>query len=570
MSSIRIFFGTGDGVGKQILILIWLLAAGLAEGFGLATVLPVLSVATNDGSGQQPEFATQMIGLLEAWGLPISFESLLAVMIGGLVVREILTFFAMIFVSYTIADLSAAYRWRLIDAFLNVRWDYFTREPLGQMTHAVSNFAAGAADAFLQSARFISVLLRTLVYLAVIVVISGKLAIIALAAGVVIMAALQFLVEIARRAGRKQALTSQLLSISLTDTFSSIKPLKAMARQGHIHVVFNSTIKRLRKLLRRTVLSGQGLVSLQSLLETIVLGFGLYVAVAFLKLPIIEVGVIGGLMLHVMKSIGRIQKLSQAVAVSEIAYNRIQEIIAKADEAFEENPGTKTPHLAQGISLQSLSFSFGEKQILENVSAEIPAKKLTVIHGPSGQGKTTLTDLILGLYRPNAGVILVDGTPLTEIDLKQWRRLVGYVPQELILHNGTIKTNITLGEPNLGDDDVWEALQLAKADDFVSELADGIHAEIGEKGLMLSGGQRQRISLARALVHRPELIILDEVTSALDPSTESDICQQIHALAGERTIISITHRPAWLHAADVILELSDRKVSTKIPGRAVA
>ena len=491
-------------------------------------------------------------------------------MIGGLVIREVLTFFAMIFVSYTIADLSAAYRWRLIDAFLNVRWDYFTREPLGQMTHAVSNFAAGAADAFLQAARFISVVLRTGVYLAVIVVISGKLAVVAFAAGLAIMAALHFLVEIARRAGRKQALTSQLLSINLTDTFSSIKPLKAMARQGHIHVVFNSTIKRLRKLLRRTVLSGQGLVSLQSLLETIMLGIGLYVAVVFIKLPIIEVGVIGGLMLHVMKSIGRIQKLSQAVAVSEVAYNRIQEIISKADEAFEENPGTKTPHLQQGISFQSLSFSFGQKQILENASAEIPAKKLTVIHGPSGQGKTTLTDLILGLYRPNAGVILVDGTPLTEIDLKQWRSLVGYVPQELILHNGTIKTNISLGDPKFSDDDVWEALRLAKADDFVSELEDGIHSEIGEKGLMLSGGQRQRISLARALVHQPELIILDEVTSALDPTTEAEICQQIHALAGDRTIITITHRSAWLDAADVILEISDREVTTRVPGRAVA
>lgn len=571
MSALKIFFGSGVPRWRQALIMVCLLAAGLAEGFGLATILPVLTVAGGENLGpQQPEFAIRMIVFISSIGLPVTFTGLLIVMIGGMLAREILSFLAMSFVGYTIARLSTSYRRRLIDAYLKANWAYFTKEPLGQLTYAVSSFAAGAADAFLVSSRLIANVMRTTVYLAVIVIISGKLALIALAAGAMIVAALHFLVNIARKAGRKEALTSQLLSVNLTDTFASIKPLKAMARQEHVHIVFNRTIKRLRKHIRRAVISSQGLINLQGLLETIAIGAGLYVAVVYWRVPLIELGVMGGLMLHITKSIGRSQRIMQRVAANEISYWRLREIIGEADAAREENSGTVKPALDAGIALESVSFSFGSKRILEDAGAEIPANRLTVIHGPSGQGKTTLTDLILGLYKPENGRILIDGVPLCDVDLRDWRSGVGYVPQELILHNGTIKMNITLGDPSFSDEEVWEALRIADGEAFVLELDKGINAEIGEQGLKLSGGQRQRISLARALVHKPRLIILDEVTSALDPATETSICRRIHELAADRTIIAITHRPAWLEVADMVLEISDHGITSKVTDRAVA
>ncbi len=570
MTAFKIFFGTDVPRWRQILILTCLLAAGLAEGFGLATILPVLAVSVGDSLGQQPEFATKMIAFLSSYGVPVTFNSLLLLMISGLVAREILTFFAISFVGYTIASLATDYRRRLINAYLKATWSYFTKEPLGQLTYAVSTFAAGAADAFLVSARFIANFMRTLVYLTVIVIISGKLALVALAAGALIVAALHFLVGVARRAGRKKALTSELLSVNLTDTFGSIKPLKAMARQNHVHIVFKRTIKRLRKHIRKTVISGQALINLQGLLETLAVGAGLYVAIVHWNVPIVELAVIGGLMLHITKSIGRIQRMSQRVAVTEISYERIRQIIKDAEKAEEANPGTIAPSLDQDIVIDEVSFAYGKKKIIENASARIPANQLTVIHGPSGQGKTTLTDLLLGLYKPSSGQILVDGEPLDRIDLKEWRSLVGYVPQELIMHNATIKMNITLGDPSFSDEQVLEALRLASADDFIGNLENGIETEIGEQGLKLSGGQRQRISLARALVHDPKLIVLDEVTSALDPATETAICAQIRELSKTRTIISITHRPAWLEVADIVLEISDQKLASKLVERAVA
>lgn len=571
MAAFRIFFGSDLKLWRQALIVGCLLAAGMAEGFGIATILPVLAISMENASGaQRPEFADVMISFLSGFGVPATFTSLLIVMISGLVLREMLNFSAMTFVGYSIARLATRYRRRLIEAYLAADWMYFTREPLGQLTHAVSTFSSGAADAFQVSAQFIATLLRTIVYMVVIVFISGKLAVMALLIGLVIYAALNVLVGVARKAGRKTALNAQLLNIGMTDTFGSIKPLKAMARHEHVHLAFNRTIRRLQKHIRRSVISSHGLISLQGLIEAIAIGIGLYIAIVHWQIPILELGVIGGLMLQITKSIGRIQRQSQRVASVEISYDRLHEITRDALNAHEVNQGTATPTLNGSIVLDGVSFGFGAKRILEGASCTIPARRLTVLHGPSGRGKTTLTDLIIGLYRPESGQVLIDDVPLTRVDLAAWRGMIGYVPQELVLHNGSIRSNITLGDPRFSDEQVWSALELSSADMFVRDLEHGLDAEIGEQGLTLSGGQRQRIALARALVHDPELIILDEVTSALDPETEETICAQIRDISRTRTVIAITHRPAWLDVADVVVEIHDLRISVRQTAQAVA
>jgi ATP-binding cassette subfamily C protein len=164
-------------------------------------------------------------------------------------------------------------------------------------------------------------------------------------------------------------------------------------------------------------------------------------------------------------------------------------------------------------------------------------------------------DLIIGFHRPDQGRVLIDGVSLTEIDLTSWRSQVGYVPQELVLFHDSIMANVTLGDPQLSEADAREALIAAGAWGFVSALPDGLQSEVGEKGAKLSGGQRQRIALARAIASKPKFLILDEVTSALDPTTEAEICANVAKLAKETTIIAITHRPIWTDIADRIYEI---------------
>jgi ATP-binding cassette subfamily C protein len=167
-----------------------------------------------------------------------------------------------------------------------------------------------------------------------------------------------------------------------------------------------------------------------------------------------------------------------------------------------------------------------------------------------------LVDLITGLFQPTSGKVLIDGIPLPEIDLQSWRHMIGYVPQDTILLHESIFTNVTLGEPSLTAADVEYALQAAEAWDFVSAMPEGIGTIVGERGTRLSGGQRQRIAIARAMIHRPRLLILDEATSALDPESEASICQTLNGLRGQLTILAISHQSALVEVADQVFQIS--------------
>jgi ATP-binding cassette subfamily C protein len=217
--------------------------------------------------------------------------------------------------------------------------------------------------------------------------------------------------------------------------------------------------------------------------------------------------------------------------------------------------------LEQGIEFDDVRFGYAEgSDILSGVDLEIPRGTFLAIHGKSGSGKTTLVDLMVGLHAPRSGEIRIDGIPLSSLDLESWRRQVGYVPQETLLFNTSILENVTLGEPTLTAADAEHALRLAEAWEFVAALPDGLHSQVGERGGNLSGGQRQRLALARALVARPSVLILDEVTTALDPEAELAICTTLRNLAGRITIISISHQPALRMAADTVCSIEDGRL----------
>jgi ATP-binding cassette subfamily C protein len=180
--------------------------------------------------------------------------------------------------------------------------------------------------------------------------------------------------------------------------------------------------------------------------------------------------------------------------------------------------------------------------------------------GPSGSGKTTIVDLVTGLLQPQQGEIWLDDQPLEQVDQKSWRRMIGYVPQETLLLHDTIRNNITLGDPDLSEKDAEEALRATGAWEFVQSMPQGMQTIVGERGGKLSGGQRQRIAIARAIVHKPKLLILDEATSALDPQSESDICETMLQLRGQLTILTISHQEALVGIADKTYHVLDGKI----------
>jgi ATP-binding cassette subfamily C protein len=180
--------------------------------------------------------------------------------------------------------------------------------------------------------------------------------------------------------------------------------------------------------------------------------------------------------------------------------------------------------------------------------------------GPSGAGKSTLADLLLGLLSPTDGSIVVDGKPLEEKDLAIWRNRIGYVPQETFLLNDTIRANLELAKPNATDAELLSALEAAAADGFVLQPSRGLDCMIGDRGVRLSGGERQRIALARALLRRPAVLILDEATSSLDAENQNRIQQAIEKMHGQLTIITIAHRLSTIRHADQIVVLERGRV----------
>lgn len=218
------------------------------------------------------------------------------------------------------------------------------------------------------------------------------------------------------------------------------------------------------------------------------------------------------------------------------------------------------------ISVENLIFKYpeAENNVLENVSLDIYKNQSVAFIGPTGAGKTTLVDLILGLLEPTEGRVLVDTHDISE-SLYHWRELVGYIPQNIYMLDDTIRNNVLFGtEASAKDEDaVWEALREAQLDEFVRTLPEGLDTMIGEAGVRLSGGQRQRIGIARALFRKPQVLVLDEATSALDNNTETAVMEAVEHLQGKLTIIIIAHRLTTIRNCDVIYEVCDKNVVRK-------
>ena len=418
--------------------------------------------------------------------------------------------------------------------------------------------AVRAAKAYLNGATLISQLIQALVYVIIATMLMWQAALFSFLMGLLIYLALGRLVKMARRAGKRQTIYTKQMIARLTDTLMSVKPLKSMGREGLVDTVLVSETKNINRALRREVVSSEFLSAGQEILFALVLVIGIYVTLVKWELPIATVMVLGFLLSRVLKRSGKVQRSYQKMAVCESAYWSIQKTIKKAERARENLGGERAPTLEQAIELRDVSFSYGEKKILDRVNITIPAGSFTALIGLSGSGKTTSLDLIIGLLQPESGMLLVDGVPLMELDIHRWRRTIGYVPQETVLLHDSVFNNVALGDPGISEADVIVALRGAGAWTFVENLAEGIHDIVGERGGKLSGGQRQRIMIARALVHRPQLLILDEATSALDPQSETAICETLRKLQGAHTIIAISHQPALLDAAERAYRLQDR------------
>jgi ATP-binding cassette subfamily C protein len=568
----RLFFTLARKYPWQtILTLVAILFAGISEGFGVSSLLPLLNTlfnqASQDGAaaGSQPawsqtidQIVKEVLGVI---GLAPSVAILLSLFVACIVLKCLLVYLANKQIGLTVVMIATDMRLTLLKSLFASNWEYFIRQPVGQLTNAVATEAHRASTAFSFGAKMASMLIEAMVYTVLALLVSWKATLIALGGGVFIVVILRRLVRKNRRAGAKQTVHMQSLIAQMTDVLISIKPLKAMAREKQSDVVLTDTTRRLNRALQKQVLSKAALGSFQEPLTMVFLVLCLYIALSYWDLSPTAIIAMVFFIGKTLKQIEKIQKEYVNLVEYDSAYWSLLEKIEGARNARELFTGTLQPVFAREVRIDGVSFAYGDRTVLDDVSLVLPAGSFSALLGPSGSGKSTLADLLTGLLRPQKGDIWVDGAPLSQIDIGSWREMIGYVPQENLLMHDTVLNNVTLGEAAISEEDVETALRAAGAWDFVQHMSEGVRSIVGERGSMVSGGQRQRIAIARALVKRPKLLILDEATTALDPKTEREICMTLQQLKGGVTILAVSHQSAVVESADWAYQLKEGKLT---------
>ena len=552
----------------SFITLLALLIAGIMEGLSLSTLLPLLSTAISHQSQREQTASSAntvsdvgpgqviMDTLVDA-GITPTLGVLLIVIVAGILLKNVFLMLAKRQVGYTVAHVATDLRLALIRALLTTRWDYYVQQPSGVLVNAVATEAQRAASAYYFGANVTALSIQVFVYLCVAFLVSWKVTIVAVVTSICLLYLLNHLIRMAKRAGKRQTKLLKSLLGAMTDSLQSVKPLKAMAREALFSSLLESETTKLNKAIRRQVFSREALRSAQEPMLTILVAIGLYVALDQWGMPFAKVMVLVLLLAEMLSRLGKVQRQYQDMVVFESAYWSLKDTIEKAEHQREDVSGHKVPTFQECIRFDNVTFSYDKKPVLNHVDLLFPAGSFTSIVGSSGAGKTTIVDLVIGLIRPQEGEVSIDATPLNEIDLRGWRRMIGYVPQETLLLHDSVLNNVTLGDPALNETDAESALRAAGAWNFVQNMSEGFYTSVGEHGRGLSGGQRQRIAIARALAHRPKLLILDEATSALDPETERSICKTLQKLRGPLTILAISHQSGLIDAADRVYRMQD-------------
>jgi ATP-binding cassette subfamily B protein len=272
-------------------------------------------------------------------------------------------------------------------------------------------------------------------------------------------------------------------------------------------------------------------------------------------------GIIGYAFLRLLPMIGGFTSTKHAIVNFYPSYEQVASMNRLACGNAQKTGGSVFNRIDDGIEYRGVSFSYpGHNPVLNDINITIKKGEMTAIVGESGSGKSTLIDLLIGLYEPDKGKILADKKPLQEFDIYSFRRHIGYVPQDTVLFNDTVKNNLLWSNEEASGKEIIEVCKLANADEFIMNLSDGYDTVVGERGVKLSGGERQRIALARALLRKPELLILDEATSALDSRSELLIKSAIENIAHKTTLVVIAHRLSTIVNADIIYVLQKGRI----------
>lgn len=544
-----------------VALVVFGILSALLEGIGINAVVPLMSFFMG-GGGTATDFITQTIqGLFAFLHIPFSFRYLLGFILCIFIARAVSVVVFGYIRGWINADFLGKESEEVMRKTLLSSWSFSLKQKIGTMHNTLVRDVQQTGGLLGAVAQIVQSLSGFLMYLLVAVNISPTMTFYALIGGVALLFLLKPFLRHTQRLGEQAAGVEKQFAQFLSEHIIGMKAIKAAGVERNAITNGSAHIRLLRYISIR-----------QSLARTASSSF-------FQPFSIVLVVLLFLLTYHTPEfniisfaaSLYLIQKIFVYLESGQNAMQSISQLIPYAQNisAFKHNldmhrestSGSVPFIFDKEVTFKEISFSYvGSGEVLNNVDFSIRVGETVGLIGPSGAGKTSVADLLLRLFKPDAGSMLLDGVPSTDIALEEWRKNIGYVSQDVFLLNATLEDNIRFYNHALTVEDIENAAKQANIYDFIMGLPEGFQTMTGDRGVMLSGGQRQRVALARALAGKPALLILDEATSALDHESEKLIHESIHALHGKITVLIIAHRPSTVAEADAILVLHHGRI----------
>jgi ATP-binding cassette subfamily C protein len=561
-TALRPFILLGRMLRLQPRVVATALATHVAVAFtgalAIAMLLPLLSLLGSEGGQPTAQVLAFVERLFAQMGMPFALAPVLfAILIVG--VAEIgLRAGHNVYLAVLGEKLRADVRKLVFRRIMQASWQQLVGSRRGELIGAIVQESSNAAKAYLQVLKLFGVLIVLAVYFALAAWVSWQFTALALALALVSIALFRPLYRRSRAIGTAAVVNNAALVEALEEHIGAVKLIRAMnaeqASYARVAGLIDESSAYFRRVLSYPIFMKLAFepIALLALLAAI------WVSMEVLRLGLPEIVVLIAVYTRIVPQVTEFQQALQFVVSSLPAYEHVGRTLGTLEAAPEFRGGARAiDGLRDGIELRGVSVSLEGRRVLDSVHLKIDAASLVALVGESGAGKTSLIDVLTGMRVPDAGEVLVDGVPLAQLSLHSLRERLALVPQESIFFHDTLRNNLTLFARNVDDSEIWSVLERVAAADFVRERTLGLDTVLGDDALRVSGGQRQRLALARALLRRPQLLILDEPTSALDPETESAVLQSLLRLRGSTTVLVVTHRQSFLGSADKVYRLID-------------